>query len=594
MARPGEESVRNETGKQIVWPTATRNGMTDLCAHHKRLAEGYAQVEKKVGDMLGLETHAPESMDPHHGSCAECTRRAKPGELANSLDLLMPPGYKRKLDQSERTPRKPFAPGVTRTKSFEPLRQSENAAQRHLGEVATYYHGTANEPPENEHGYHVIPAGVQMHADPKVAWHEAIKHWNDDESTAFPRVYRAHFNDDELKAHNQRPGGGLHLTSPAEAQEFQHDHEQHPPIKLEHEEGPILYHGTSHFHEPDDEDLEAHTPHEDVVAGGTATHGHLTRSDSHAYATPNLKHAWYYANDRALNIGGTPHVYRVTPKNPHDVEKDPMEDAAGNSRGNYEHDKRSPTGFDVLDEVPPTRRQHAQFKDEHAQEHGLGEYANEDDDEGAHHWGSRHEPFEHAPGDTCSLCDNDWPTAKDLEKDAMTRKIAHDSGDSQRIFHCPFCGAGQVIGRSDGTTECEFCQAHFTVQVQPQFNSFPQTINGQPVQIPGMPGQNDALMGDMMPPGGAPGAPGEPGNADPTQDPDNPFAGAGDAPGGAQGDSGDEAADGDDDKPDFLKSKSYRTATGAQLNEDQFIRYLALIHAPDHGKMAEHLRRSRQ
>jgi hypothetical protein len=179
--------------------------------------------------------------------------------------------------------------------------------------------------------------------------------------------------------------------------------------------------------------------------------------------------------------------------------------------------------------------------------------------------------------------------AESVERTAMKR-IAHDSGDSQRIFHCPFCGAGQVIGRSDGTTECEFCQAHFTVQVQPQFNSFPQTINGQPVQIPGMPGQNDALMGDMMPPGGAPGAPGEPGNPDPSQGSDNPFAGGDDAEDGAQDDSGD---DGGDDKPDFLKSKSYRTASGAVLNEEQYLRHLALIHAPDHGKMAERLFRSR-
>jgi GNAT superfamily N-acetyltransferase len=970
VARPGEESVRNETGKQIVWPTATRGGMTDLCAHHKRQAEGIAQVEKKVGDMLGLETHTPESMGPHHGACAECTRRSQPGELASRLDLLMPPGYKRKLDKGDRdpgyqTPRMGPRGPVERprkqvdltapTKPFEPLRQSENAAQRHLAKATTYYHGTANEPPENESGYHVIPSGSHMHEDPKVAWHQAIKHWNDDESTEFPRVYRAHFNDDELKQHERR-SGGLHLKAPAEAQELDHEPGEHPEIKLEGEEGPTLYHGTSHFHEPDDEDLEAHTPHEDVVPGGTATHGHLTRSAQHAYATPSLKHAWYYAHDRALNIGGTPHVYRVTPKNPADVEKDPMEDEHGTSRGNYEHDKRSPTGFDVLDEVPPTRRQHAQHVDEHAQEHGLGEYA--EDDEGTEHWGSRrmattlphdhpdkvylrfghwpkdersqnnamgwreegvsaydldhhgepvdpdaglnryHEHDEHCEGDcdldqwnedysndtgeemngrvqraetnrrrgrdlagetghlvkgkmigvghdgepllknvrrvgdwidhrhlfipgaerhrlardpydedyeppkqnkTASLSQDEpagcyvkhdgpcdyadepprktampskvhpepegfshviepsgveapeqpthrligavngqqvgqisfsksddgkavhvhklhvdeegrgkgvasammdrlysehpdawidhggrtkeglrwWAQYKDpaperntqlhkpregwgkyfhprsvsrdmadnymadpdhnpllamdyqdegyeepeqdtdgsskfhrgphwkglrreagrhephIEREAM-RFTAHDSGDSQRIFHCPFCGAGQVIGRSDGTTECEFCQAHFTVQVQPQFNSFPQTINGQPVQIPGMPGQNDALVGDTMPPGGAPGAPGEPGNPDPTQDPDNPFAGGSGDDSDAQDDSGDEAADGDDDKPDFLKSKSYRTVTGAELTEEQYLRHLALIHAPDHGKMAEHLRRSRQ
>ena len=36
-------------------------------------------------------------------------------------------------------------------------------------------------------------------------------------------------------------------------------------------------------------------------------------------------------------------------------------------------------------------------------------------------------------------------------------RIAHQSGDSETIFHCPFCGSGQVIARSDGTTNCSFC-----------------------------------------------------------------------------------------------------------------------------------------
>lgn len=67
-------------------------------------------------------------------------------------------------------------------------------------------------------------------------------------------------------------------------------------------------------------------------------------------------------------------------------------------------------------------------------------------------------------------------------------KLAHDSGDGKTIYHCPFCGAGQVIARSDGTVECDFCHTSFTVQVQPERPSMPQTIDGQPFPIPGMPG----------------------------------------------------------------------------------------------------------
>lgn len=83
------------------------------------------------------------------------------------------------------------------------------------------------------------------------------------------------------------------------------------------------------------------------------------------------------------------------------------------------------------------------------------------------------------------------------------RRLAHDSGDGQTIYHCPFCGSGQVIARSDNTVECEFCKTAFTVQVQPQFAAFPQTVNGMPMDVPGMPGQIGAPDG-MDPMGGPP------------------------------------------------------------------------------------------
>lgn len=69
-----------------------------------------------------------------------------------------------------------------------------------------------------------------------------------------------------------------------------------------------------------------------------------------------------------------------------------------------------------------------------------------------------------------------------------TRKVAHDSGDGETVFHCPFCGAGAVLGRSDGTIECQFCKTAFTVQVQPVRSSVPQTIDGVPHIHPDMPG----------------------------------------------------------------------------------------------------------
>lgn len=163
------------------------------------------------------------------------------------------------------------------------------------------------------------------------------------------------------------------------------------------------------------------------------------------------------------------------------------------------------------------------------------------------------------------------------------RRIAHDSGDGETIFHCPFCGSGQVIARSDGTCECEFCSTAFTVQVQPQLPAFPQTIDGQPIDVPGMPngGQNA-----NVPPGA--GDPNDP-NADP--DDSNPFA---DPPGD------DSAADGGDDsdddsggdKPPWLKSSAltFVTEAGHRLASDAYMRHLALRHSYDQQRALDQIR----
>lgn len=193
---------------------------------------------------------------------------------------------------------------------------------------------------------------------------------------------------------------------------------------------------------------------------------------------------------------------------------------------------------------------------------------------------------------------------------APIQRLAHDSGDGTTIMHCPFCGGGQVVGRSDGTVECEFCGTAFTVQVQPIYSGFPQTVNGQPFPIPGMPGQV----------GGPPLAPGPmdalPPGAEPADDAGNPFADdadtadaeGGDAPPFAD-DSGsdtpppDDSSSGSDGPPPPPKGKSktkkssamYRTASGARLSEAAFVEYLAVRHADvaERGPLLERLRQSR-
>lgn len=129
-------------------------------------------------------------------------------------------------------------------------------------------------------------------------------------------------------------------------------------------------------------------------------------------------------------------------------------------------------------------------------------------------------------------------------------------------IHCPnccFCGSGQVIARSDGTVECEFCHSAFTVQVQPEFPAFPQTIDGVPVDVPGMPSNTQGAP--PLPPG---------------------AEGDGDVPPDGEEPADDEAEGADDDggKPAFLKG-SFRTATGAVLDGENYLRHLAIACSPD-------------
>lgn len=97
-------------------------------------------------------------------------------------------------------------------------------------------------------------------------------------------------------------------------------------------------------------------------------------------------------------------------------------------------------------------------------------------------------------------------------------KTAHDSGDGMTVYHCFACGSGQVIARSDNSVECQFCGVCFSVQVQPQFSGFPQTIDGQPVQVPGIPGSGAQPAG---PPQQAFGDDQDPGSGDDSGD--TPF-----------------------------------------------------------------------
>jgi transcription elongation factor Elf1 len=131
------------------------------------------------------------------------------------------------------------------------------------------------------------------------------------------------------------------------------------------------------------------------------------------------------------------------------------------------------------------------------------------------------------------------------------RVLAHDSGDGETIYHCPFCGAGQVVGRSDGTAECGFCSTAFTVQVQPSMSAVPQTIDGTPHVHPDMPGQEPGVPEEEQE------APEDEMVLDDAEEEDNPIFASRRA------------------------TRWYLTAEGVALEEDAYIRHLAIHHADD-------------
>ena len=179
-----------------------------------------------------------------------------------------------------------------------------------------------------------------------------------------------------------------------------------------------------------------------------------------------------------------------------------------------------------------------------------------------------------------------------IPKAAVLSKEGHDSGDGMTVFHCPFCGSGQVLARSDRTIECQFCHTAFTVQVQPVYPNFPQTVDGQPMQVPGMPGQAGP------PPGGPPpGSPMEGMDTDPSE-PGAPMDPAalgedGQVPptGEADEEADDESGSGDSSgheksKGNPFAKKTYLTHTGARLSGDEYANYLAIRTSDDPARTA--------
>lgn len=172
-------------------------------------------------------------------------------------------------------------------------------------------------------------------------------------------------------------------------------------------------------------------------------------------------------------------------------------------------------------------------------------------------------------------------------------RTAHDPGDPLVTSHCPFCGSGQVVGRSDGTIGCDFCGQNYIVRVQPAFPGMPQMPGG-----PGAPSDvgPDGGMVDpgMIGPDGMPADGDGPPPGDPGDEPfDGPPDGEEDVPPPSGGDSDDD--DSEDGPPPPSKSKKtssrlYRGISGQPLSEDQLLRHVALQVTGSHPSVLARMR----
>lgn len=166
----------------------------------------------------------------------------------------------------------------------------------------------------------------------------------------------------------------------------------------------------------------------------------------------------------------------------------------------------------------------------------------------------------------CIECKEKGPMIEGPHRTTLSRrKTAHGGGDGQTLHHCPGCGSGGIVGRSDGSIECTLCNMVFTVQLQPASPFMPQTVNGEPVQIPGMPDSGADDLGDAL-------------VQDDQGDPDSP-----DATVGMPGFSDDEIPS-DTSVPE--DDDQFLTSEGSALSRKHLVQRLALDAVPPQRRQA--------
>lgn len=185
-----------------------------------------------------------------------------------------------------------------------------------------------------------------------------------------------------------------------------------------------------------------------------------------------------------------------------------------------------------------------------------------------------------------------------MQLDSRFIKVAHDPGDPVLCSHCPFCGSGQITGRSDGGIDCAFCGQSFIVRVQPAFPGMPQAPGmGAPTDVgpdmmggmpPGMEGEEG-----MPPEGMPPGMEGEDEGGPPFGDEEAGAEEEEGAPPGQEEEGEEEGEEGGSSPPPFKKKSAltYCTIAGDKLGEDAYVRHLAILLSGHHPAVLARIRR---
>lgn len=160
------------------------------------------------------------------------------------------------------------------------------------------------------------------------------------------------------------------------------------------------------------------------------------------------------------------------------------------------------------------------------------------------------------PDGTLKVCASLVDAVNVASGDDPIRTEGHIYSDESVVGHCVFCGSGDVVGRSDGSVECQLCHRSFVAMEQPIHMAQPAP-DYQSMQIDGT-GLEDPTSGDPIEEAPAFAPPQQPAVPPPGGDSDGP------------------PSDDEEKAPPKTSALRYRTAKGHLLAREDFVRHVAI------------------